>query len=293
MLTILWLGTALAGGPVLPETAVPGPDRYIHVQAEAAARQVSVDRLWSTLALGPQMRIFQQEAVQEAGRLDGEGMIAGSGRSWAATVGDIHDPARLQILFRNGLDKAMDSSDPALIAKALQFYEDGLGRRLVPLEIAARRAMLKDEVTAQAGAAFARAVSRDDARAGQILRLIEVADLVSPNVTSGLNASVAFSDGFGATGGFDMPLSQDQMLQETWAQQDQIEAETRDWLQSFLMLAYSTLTDEEVDRYIAFASSPQGRELASAMFAAYDTVFLQTSRDMGMAAGLRLQGQQL
>lgn len=291
MLTILWLGTALSEGAMLPNATAPGPDRITTVQM--ATQPATVDRLWSALNLGPQMRIFQQEAVAEAAALDAEGIIAGKGRPWAATVGEIHDPARLQLLFRRGLARALDDADPALITEGLRFYESGLGRRLVPLEISARRAMLDDRLADQAGQAFTQAEIEKDPRAEQILRLIEAADLVGPNVSSGLNASVAFSVGFGAVGGFDMPLTQDQMLAETWAQQDQIEAETRDWLQSFLMLAYSPLTDDEVESYIAFATSDAGRELARVMFAAYDAVFLQTSRDMGMAAGLRLQGQQL
>ncbi|WP_378943795.1 hypothetical protein [Paracoccus sp. R86501] len=291
MLTILWLGTALATGPAMPDASAAWPERTLQVQM--TTQPATVDHLWSVLKIEPQMQIFQQEAVSEAARLDADNMIAGTGRPWAATVGDIHDPMRLQTLFRQGLTRALDRADPALIEQGLRFYETGLGRRMVPLETSARHAMLSDEVTAQASAAFAQAEFQDDSRAEQILRLIDVADLVAPNVSSGLNASVAFSDGFEAVGGFDMPLTQDQMLAETWAQQDQIEAETRDWLQSFLMMAYSPLRDDEVETYISFASSPAGRELARVMFAAYDTVFLQTSRDMGMAAGLRLQGQQL
>ena len=291
MLTIMCLGTALALGPAMPDRATVWPERI--VPAQVASQSSTVDHLWSILDLEPQMRIFQQEAVSEAARLDSEGMIAGTGRPWSATVGDIHDPARLRTLFRRGLARALDKADPSLIAKGLQFYERGLGRQLVPLETSARNAMLDDQVTARASEAFAKAEAQDDPRAAQILRLIEEADLVAPNVSSGLNASVAFSTGFGAVGGFDMPLTQDQMLADTWAQQDQIEAETRDWLQAFLMLAYSPLSDDQISTYTAFATSAAGQELARVMFAAYDAVFLQTSRDMGMAAGLRLQGQQL
>ncbi|RJE80096.1 hypothetical protein [Paracoccus sp. JM45] len=294
MLKIFYLGAVLVAGPLYAdavnlESVRSGPT---FVQGTTSTANVQ-DRIWQVLGLGRQMQIFQQEATDEAAAFAAEGMIAGSGEPWAETVARINQPARLQTLFRQGMGKVLMRSDLSLLNTALGFYETGLGRQLVPLEISARMAMLDDTVSENAQDAFRRAAARNDPRVDQINRLIEVADLVEPNVTSGLNASVAFSRGFGEGGGYDMPLSEGEMLSETWSQQDQIEADTRDWLQSFLMLAYSSLSDEQLDEYIAYAASPEGDALARALFAAYDEVFLQTSYDMGLAAALRLQGRQL
>jgi hypothetical protein len=293
MLRILCLGTALAAAWTPFGAASHDLSQFAPWQVQGAATTAVQDRMWQVLDMGRQMQIFQQEATREAARFEAEGLIGGSGEAWADTVAHINNPARLQALFREGLGQVLVRADDRLINESLGFYERGLGRQLVPLEISARLAMLDDDVTANARNAFAQAVADDNPRADQIQRLIRTADLVAPNVSSGLNASVAFSRGFGEGGGYDMPLSDDQMLAETWAQQDQIEADTLDWLQSFLMLAYSSLSDEQLEDYITYASSATGQALAQAMFAAYDRVFLQTSYDMGLAAALRLQGRQL
>jgi hypothetical protein len=294
MLKILSLGAALVAGPLYADDVMSGQIRFVPTLVQGSISNSNVqDRIWQVLGLGQQMQIFQQEATEEATAFVADGLIGGSGEPWADTVARINEPVRLQALFREGLGKVLTRSDLPLLKEGLGFYEHGLGRQLVPLEISARMAMLDDAVTENARDAFDRAAADGDPRVKQIDRLIETADLVAPNVSSGLNASVAFSRGFGEGGGYDMPLSDDEMLAETWSQQDQIEADTRDWLQSFLMLAYSSLTEDQLDEYIAYASSPEGQTLARALFAAYDEVFLRTSYDMGLAAAFRLQGRQL
>ena len=134
---------------------------------------------------------------------------------------------------------------------------------------------------------------RGDRRAQQILRLIDEVDLVAPNVAGALNASLAFSRGFEQGGGFDMPLSDSQLLAETWAQRDQIEAEATDWLRAYLLLSYSSLHDDEMEAYIAYASSREGKVVAQVLFDAFDQMLRQTSFDLGMAAALRMQGREL
>ena len=76
-------------------------------------------------------------------------------------------------------------------------------------------------------------------------------------------------------------------------QRDQIEAEATVWLQGFLMLAYGPLSDAELADYAQHAASAEGQALSQLLFAGFDRVFGQTSYDMGMAAALRGQGQQL
>lgn len=293
MLKILYLGAALMAGSANQGVIAPVQADFVPWQVQDSAAAGVQDRMWQVLGLGRQMQIFQQEATREAARFEADGLIGGSGEAWADTVARINEPARLQALFREGLGRVLTRTDLALLNKGLGFYERGLGRTLVPLEISARMAMLDDDITENAHDTFARAKANGDPRIEQITRLIDSADLVAPNVSSGLNASVAFSRGFGEGGGYDMPLTDDQMLAETWAQQDQIAADTVEWLQSYLMLAYSSLSDAQLDDYITYAASREGQALAQVMFAAYDYVFMQTSYDMGVAAALRLQGRQL
>ncbi|MBM3605308.1 MAG: hypothetical protein FJX25_11290 [Alphaproteobacteria bacterium] len=295
MLTILGLAggvalSALSAGGV-PQMAVltAGPEK---VQAQQQAPD-TVQRLWQALDLGAMMPILQEEAVREAVKMEAEGLIQGGGRPWPEVVAQVHQPDRLAALFQAAVLVAQDRVDAALLDQGLNFYEQGPGRRLVALETSARRAMLEEEVEADAIAAFARAEAEGHPRAVQIQRLIEEADLVSPNVAGGLNALVAFSRGFAQGGGFDMPLTEEQLMADTWAQQEQIEADAQEWLQAFLMLAYAPLSDGEMEDYIAYATSPAGQALALVLYAAFDQVFEQASFDTGLAAALRMQGRQL
>lgn len=258
-----------------------------------AGNETLDERIWQGLDLGTMMPILRDEAVREAARLEEEGLIQGSGAPWPAVVAHIHDAQRLEEMFRAGAVDALDRVNGQRLDAGLRFYEEGLGRRLVGLETAARRVLLDEKAEAEALEAFQRAFDQDAPRAEQILRLIDRADLVAPNVASGLNASIAFSRGFADGGGFDMPLTDEQAMAEPWAQQDQIEVDATEWLQGFLMTAYAPLSDAEMESYIAYATSPEGQALAQVLFAAFDRVFAQTSYDMGLAAALRLQGRQL
>lgn len=260
---------------------------------KVAEQDVPDQRIWEALDLASMMPILRDEAVREAARLEEEGLIQGNGPPWADVVARIHDIGRLEEMFRAGTIEALPRVDGDRLDEGLRFYEGDLGRRLVTLETAARRALLDEEVESEAREAFERALERDAPRAEQILRLIDTADLVAPNVASGLNASVAFARGFADGGGVDMPLTDDQAMVETWAQQEQIEIDATEWLQGFLMLAYAPLSDTEMETYIAYASSAEGQALAQILFAAFDQVFSRTSYDMGLAAALRMRGRQL
>jgi len=58
-------------------------------------------------------------------------------------------------------------------------------------------------------------------------------------------------------------------------------------------LAYSPLTEAEMESYIRFWESPAGQRLNAALFAAFDTVFRDVSQDLGRAAGIAMQGRDI
>ncbi|MCZ0961148.1 hypothetical protein [Paracoccus benzoatiresistens] len=272
---------ALAG----PAVAQPG--------APLAQHQQAADAVWDVMQLESLTPILQAEALAE-----GEEMAAtmfprgGTGR-WLDQVRAIHDPARVRALFLAGMAGAMPGADPAEVRGGLDFYRGSFGQRMLALESSAREAMLDSDVEAAARDAYARAEGQGEKRAAQIARLVEAADLIEPNVAGGLNASIAFSRGFEAGGGFPMPMGDDQIIRDAWAQEPQIRSDTRDWIGAYLFLAYSSLTDAELETYIAYAGSAEGQALSRLMFAGFDAVFTQTSHDMGLAAAAEIRGRQL
>ncbi|TJZ93704.1 DUF2059 domain-containing protein [Paracoccus gahaiensis] len=290
MLSLLGVMAALAVSGPSPVGAAWTPATIHPVQAPQADRQ---DQVWQVLGMDRLMPVLQAEAVGEAARMQAEGLIAGQGPDWAGTIGRIHDPDRMEGLFRDGMSDALDRADPALLERALGFHASDLGQRIIGLEISARRAMLEEGVEPLARQSFADALDQGQPRAVAISEIIDRADLIAPNVAGGMNAALAFARGFAEGEGFDMAPDPQQMLQEAWAQRDQIEAEATAWLQGFLMLAYAPLSDAELAEYGAWAASTEGQALAGIVFAGFDGVFVRTSYEMGLAAALRLQGRQL
>lgn len=288
MLTILGLMAACA----LPPAGGLAEAATVPVQMTTPDMDPA-DRLWRELQLGALMPLLQQEAVAEAARMEAEGLIAGGGLPWARVVERIHQPDRMEALFREGLAQALPRAEAATVRRGLAFHGSGLGRRVVGLEISARRALQEEGVEAEARAAFAEALAAGQPRAQAIARMIDEADMVAPNVAGGLNAAIAFSRGYAAAGGFDMPPDERQVVSDAWAQRAEIETEARAWLQGFLMLAYGPLSDAELADYARHVASPEGQALSQLLFAGFDRAFAQTSYDMGVAAALRGRGEQL
>ncbi|MFD1060259.1 hypothetical protein ACFQ1N_17560 [Paracoccus fistulariae] len=250
-------------------------------------------RLWQVMDIEELLPIMRDEAVSEADDIRDMLFPRGGTGSWTRDVQAIHRPERLARLFRGGLDAALPGMDRARIDQGLSFYDSDLGQRLLDLESAARIAMLDEEAEDAAKLAYSRAEQAGSERADQIARLIEAADLIGHNVAGGMNVSIAFSQGFGDAGGFDMTMGEADILGDVWAQQGQIASDVEDWLQGYMMLAYSSLSDQDLEAYIDFVASPPGQALFGALFAGFGSVFRQTSYELGAAAAGQLSGRAL
>ncbi|MBC9246031.1 DUF2059 domain-containing protein [Paracoccus sp. 11-3] len=250
-------------------------------------------RLWHVMEMDDLMPILRDEAVAEADDMQENLFQRGGNGGWQRNVQVIHQPDRLAQLFRKGLDNALPQMDQKRVAEGLTFYETPLGRRMLELESVARVAIMDDKAAQAATAAFVVEEERRSHRAAQIERLIDSADLVGPNVAGGMNAVIAFSQGFDQAGGYDMPMGEAEMLGDAWQQEAQLAVNTEDWLEGYLLLAYAPLSDEELDTYIDFAASAEGQALSGLLFAGFDAVFRQTSYELGVAAAAQLSGREL
>lgn len=266
-------------GPVAAQPRMPFP---------LVARLV-----WDTMRMDDLAPLIRDEAVADGARMAGTLFPRGGTGRWAGIVAAIHDPARLRALFVAGMAAALPATDPRDVKAGLDFYRSDLGRRLLDREIVARRAMLNPAVEDAARAAFAKARRDDDRRAGQIMRLIDSADLVEPNVVSALNAGIAFARAFQGAGGLPMPMRPEEILADAWSREPQVRAEARDWIGSYLFLAYAPLTDAQLETAIDFAASPGGRAVSRLMLAGFDAALMQVSRDMGVAAAIETRARRL
>lgn len=262
-------------------------------QMPSEQRDTVSQAVWDVMRLDTLAQVMREEALADAAEMATAMFPRGGTGQWLDRVAAINDPARIEALFVDGMARAMATVDADDVQAGLALYRTVFGQRLLQLEAEARLAMQGAQTEAAAREAFARAVQRRDRRAARIIRLIEAADLVDPNVVGNLNATIAFSKGFNAGGGFPAPPSETEVTRNAWAQEPSIRAQTEAWIGSYLFLAYGVLGDAELDRYIAHAASPGGKTLSRLMFAGFDAVLGVTSLEMGRAAAAELQGRQL
>lgn len=250
-----------------------------------------VEQLSDILMIGSVIEVMRAEGIAYGDEM-GDQMFPGrDGAQWQALVATIYDPDTLRKRFDAGFEAALAGSSQ--IAAIGAFFGSELGQRVLRLEIEARRALLDEEAEAAARLAYAGMVADGGPRIAALEQFVEANDLVESNVMGALNANLAFYRGMAEAGSPADAMPQDELLAEVWAQEPDIRAETVDWLYPYLALAYKQLSDAELQAYVDFSESPAGQAVNAALFAAFDAVFVTVSRDLGRAAVVQMQGQEL
>ncbi|MBA4325959.1 MAG: hypothetical protein C0426_13255 [Rhodobacter sp.] len=268
------------GQPVLAQTPVPDP-----------VTEVSVDQLAEVMRLGDLFQVLRDEGISHGAELQADMFPSGGGADWTAEVSGIYDADRLQSAFIDAL-RARMSDRPDDMEAVIAFFGSDLGRKIVDLEIAARRAFIDTATEEAARVAAEDAAAARDPKVALIRRMIEAGDLLEMNVAGALSGSLAFMTGMSESGAYGS-IPQDQLLSDVWGQEDQVRADTSTWLHAYLGLAYHPLTEAELQSYVEFWESPAGQALNAALFGAFDTVFREVSLDLGRAAGRAMQGRDI
>jgi len=275
LMAVALMMSAFLGGTGRADVAAPG----------------QVLALSELLQIGPALDVMAEEG-RAYGQDLREGMFPDQGAAgWDAVVVRIYDPEVMRQRFDAAFVTALAGSGE--VGAIQDFFGSPLGLRALTLEVSARRALLDADVEAAAKLAYAEMVAAGDPRVAGLRRFVEVNDLIESNVMGALNANLAFYRGLaeGAEPGQSMP--EDDMLSEVWAQEAQVRADTEEWLLPFLALAYRPLSDADLAAYAEFSDTPAGQEVNSALFAAFDAVFVAVSRDLGRAVARQMQGQAL
>lgn len=236
--------------------------------------------------------LIRQEGIAQ-GQALGTDLFGETGDpGWAAALDRVYDTRRMADIYDAALAEVL-AQDPTLAGDVAGFLGSELGARIVALELEARRTTL-DEVAAEAAReVFEEVRQTDKDRLAQIDRLIDAADLIEINVTTGLNGNIAFYIAMAAEGAPGATPDQSEMLAQVWSQEDDIRASVRKFLYPLMTLAYAPLTEDELQAYVAFSESPAGRRFNAAMTKAFDPVMLDLSRNLGAEAGRLMSGQVL
>jgi hypothetical protein len=254
------------------------------------AEEADAAVLYEALRLSEIVAIMREEGLASAEQtaLDLFGGTAPAG--WAGAVEAIYDTERMETEVRAALDQATSEVD---LGPIVAFFTSDPGAGFVDLEVAARRALLDDEVERMAKEEAAVAASEKTPLFEQVDRFVTVNDLVEANVVAALNSSYAFTLGLLDGGGLPEGVTEDDILGGIWAQEPQFRASTEEWIYAFLLMAYAPAAPEDVEAYIAFSETEAGRAANRAIFAAFDGVFESMSSALGRSAARFLASEEL
>ena len=175
----------------------------------------------------------------------------------------------------------------------LDFFGSERGQEIFQLEISARSAMLDEAVEEASKEAAAIQVMDETSRYLAIRDFIDTNDLIESNVVGALNSSYAFYMGLIDGGVMPQGVTAETALQDVWSQEPDIRQNTTEWVYAFLLLAYQPLSDDDLAAYQAFSETEAGQDLNDALFDAFDGMFEDISRALGLASSRFMQVQEL
>ncbi|MDF1728135.1 MAG: DUF2059 domain-containing protein [Sulfitobacter sp.] len=253
--------------------------------AQAEARMTG---LVDVLGLREATQILREEGIASAAELRQEMLQGQSGPGFDSQIAALYDPNRMAEVVRQALEEVLDE---AAQEEVIAFYASDLGARIISLENSARRAIAEEEVEEAARARHAELESSDDPRLAQIDALIEAGDMVTRNVTSAMNANLGFLRGMAEGGAVEM--TEDEMLGQVAAELEEIQVDTEGWLNAYMLLAYSPLTEGELEAYLAFSRSDAGLALNRGLFDGFGLAYSDISFALGRIVALNMTAQEL
>ena len=258
--------------------------------APVSAQDDDVTALYEALRLPDIITIMREEGLAYGDDLAAEMLPGGGSADWRRVVSGIYDADRMAQTVQGAFTQALDGAD---VAAMVAFFETEQGQRITGLEVQARRAMLDPDVE-EASRDEARLQMADETdRIATLEPFIEANDLIESNVVGALNSSYAFYLGLIDGGVMPAGVTPESALQDVWMQEPDIRTNTIEWVYAFLLLAYEPLSDDEIAAYTEFSESDAGQELNTALFAAFDGMFDNISRALGLASAQFMISQEL
>lgn len=257
----------------------------VAVHAETAA---SV--LFRALGMPQIIEVMREEGVDYGETIRSDLLMGQGGAGWRAFVSEVYDAPAMESEMLAGFEARLEGVD---LDPLIEFFESDRGRRIIDLEVSARRALLDDGVE-EAAKATARDLreSRPE-RMALLEAFVEANDLVESNVIGGMNSNFAFYMGLMDGNAFDGTLTEDEILSDVWSQEEAIRADTEEWVYSYLALAYDPLSQTDIEAYIALSRTDEGRALNQALFGAFNDLFVDISRRLGEGAARFMVGEDI
>ncbi len=256
--------------------------------ASHASDEGQLDALIEALKIDDTIKIMREEGLIYGVEVGHDMLPEDDMVGWEKEISRIYDTERMQRIIEGGFESRFEGTD---LTPLVSFYQSDLGRRIVTLELDARRIIMDAETESAARIQYEKVRAADTRIIAQIDTMIADSDLVELNVMGALNSNFLFYRGLVDGGAFD--LSEDEILADVWMQEEGIREDTKNWLGAFLLMAYQPLTEQDLDTYIALYQSEEGRDLNRIMFETFNQMYDEISYLLGLAIAQRMQSEKL
>ncbi|MEW9921802.1 DUF2059 domain-containing protein [Marimonas sp. MJW-29] len=256
--------------------------------AMGALADARMSVLVDVLRLPEAAQILSDEGLTHTQELNTEMLNGQGGAGFQLQVERIYDPSLMVEMVRSELERELEG---ALLEEVIAFYASDLGTQIITLENEARRAIQDPDVEEAARARHAELEGNDDERLALIGAYIESGDMISRNVTSAMNSNFQFLKGLAEGGAIEM--TEEDMLKDVTSDIDESTQDTTSWLYGYLLLAYSPLSAQDLQEYVAFSRSAAGQALNTALFAGFGKAYEDISYALGRAVALNMTAEEL
>lgn len=260
----------------------------VAVSAAVAEPAPQTEALLEALGIGETVEIMQEEGQRYGRDLAYDMIPDADSESWSGVIRSIYDGDKMYSLIADRFESELEGTD---LAPILEYYRSEAGQEIVAMELATRRAFLDPETEAEATERYRDVAAEGSPLLEQIGTLIADSDLVELNVAGAMNSDLMFYRGLNDGGAFDM--TQEEILSDVWAQEEEMRRNSHDWLHAFFLMAYQPLDPGMLEAYAAFYRTPGGRDLNRATFAAFDEMYEEISYLLGLAVAQYLQSEKL
>lgn len=242
-----------------------------------------IDRLFAAMQIDRLIGVMRDEGLAYGDSLADEMLGGAPGPGWRALVERIYDRDKMQVVVRAHFADAFGDADTAPLT---DFFESEAGQALVAAEIDTRAAFMTPGIE-EAARALWREADKTTPRQRLIADYVGLNDLVEYNVAGAMNANYLFF--LGLVEGGAIAMTEDEILSDVWSQEAETRADTREWLFSYLTMAYDDLPPETLESYVALSRTDAGRALNRALFAGFDRMYGDLSLSMGLAVASRMK----
>ena len=232
--------------------------------------------------------ILRDEGLTRAEDLNIEMLNGRGGAGWHIQIEAIYDPTRIVEAVRATLDAELQGE---ALEQTIDFFASDLGGRIIDLENSARQAIQDPDIEDAARTRYAELADTADVRLEMLRVFVTDGDMIERNVTTAMNANYQFLRGLSEGNGVNM--SEDEILSDVVGEIEVIRADTTGWLYGYLLMAYSPLTDAELQAYIDFGQTPAGQALNRALFDGFGAAYQDISYALGRAVALNMTAQEL